>query len=360
VKRGSTGVATHRAVALGALTGLLLLGIGCSNGSSDDARSDGADSPRAPSGDGVVVGYEPVLTHVPALVGIEMGLYAEFLPADVRLETKAINSRAAVDSLLAGTLDAAYLNSRDAIDAYSRSGRNGIRIVAGATSGGAALVVRPDISTVGELRGASLGVFDLASAQAVALQAFLLDNGLRADAGEGGDVSIVPHAGEELVEAIRAGALTGAWVVEPWVSRLVLEGGKVLADERALWPDGQFATTALVVRTGFLEAQRALVGRLLDGHVRAVTEAAENPVEAQRAANAVIRAQNGSAIADEVIAMAWDNLTFTNDPIASSLQKSADDASRVGAAKPVDLSGAYDLTLLNEVLARLGMDQVSS
>jgi NitT/TauT family transport system substrate-binding protein len=222
--------------------------------------------------------------------------------------------------------------------------------------------VRPDIVAVTNLRGTTVGVPELGGTQDVALRAFLVDNGLQAgsDGSTAGGVSVTAQAGDQLVEAFRSGALAGAWVTEPWVSQLVLEGGNVLADERALWPDGEFATAALVVRTAFLEAHRESVARLLDGHVRAVTEAAENPVEAQHAANAVIQAQTGHAIADDVIAKAWDNLTFTNDPIAASLQKSADDASRVGTAKRVDMSGAFDLTLLNEVLTRLGLGQVQS
>ena len=60
-----------------------------------------------------------------------------------------------------------------------------------------------------------------------------------------------------------------------------------------------------------------------------------------------------SRLADETIAGAWENLTFTLDPIASSLQGSADDAIAVELLEEVDLAdpGIYSLDLLNEVLA---------
>jgi NitT/TauT family transport system substrate-binding protein len=345
-------------------TGTLLLVAGCSDGPAGDARPGSpSDDSAAPGRDDVVrLAYTAELVQVPALVGIEKGFFTEYLGPDAQLEAKSLAGPTAVDRLLAGTIDAAYLNSHDVIDAYDRSGGTGIRIVAGATSGGAALVVRPDIRSVSDLRGTSIAVPGPRSPQDVALRTFLADNGLQADvdAETDGDVAVVSRTGDELVNAFRSGAIAGAWVAEPWATRLVLDGATVLADERALWPDGEFATTELVVRAAFLDDHRDLVRRLLDGHVRAVVEAAENPVEAQRAALAVLREQTGTALADNVIARAWENLTFTNDPIATSLQKAADDASRVGAGETVDLTEAYDLTLLNQVLTQLGMGQVSS
>ena len=56
---------------------------------------------------------------------------------------------------------------------------------------------------------------------------------------------------------------------------------------------------------------------------------------------------------------AWENLTFTADPIASSLQKGAEDAEAVGLLDPVDLGGIYDLGPLNEVLQERGQTAVA-
>jgi NitT/TauT family transport system substrate-binding protein len=60
------------------------------------------------------------------------------------------------------------------------------------------------------------------------------------------------------------------------------------------------------------------------------------------------------------ISAAWKNMTFTVDPIASSLHKSADDAKRVGLlAGDVKLDGIYDLSYLNKVLAAGGRAPVA-
>ena len=67
----------------------------------------------------------------------------------------------------------------------------------------------------------------------------------------------------------------------------------------------------------------------------------------------------GKAPKVELVAKTFENLTFTLDPIAASLQKSADDAVAVGLLEAVDLKGIHDLTLLNEVLAARGQPEVT-
>ena len=52
-------------------------------------------------------------------------------------------------------------------------------------------------------------------------------------------------------------------------------------------------------------------------------------------------------------------ITFTNDPIASSLATDAQHAVAVGLLKPVNLSGIYDLGPLNNLLKTDGQPQVS-
>ena len=84
-----------------------------------------------------------------------------------------------------------------------------------------------------------------------------------------------------------------------------------------------------------------------------------DPAAAATATNDGIEAITKNRLADETITGAFENLTFTVDPIASSLQGSADDAIAVGLLEDVDLDGIYDLTLLNEILAERGLEPVS-
>jgi NitT/TauT family transport system substrate-binding protein len=302
------------------------------------------------------LGYFPNITHATALVGVEKGIFAEALGDNVTLETATFNAGPkAIDAIFADALDASYIGPNPAINAYAKSKGEAIRIISGATSGGAFLVVQPDIASAADLKGKTLATPQLGGTQDVALRAWLAEQGFATTVEGGGDVSIVPQENSATLDAFKAGDIDGAWVPEPWATRLILEGGaKVLVDERDLWPDGKYVTTHLIVATKFLEEHPGTVKQLLEGHVQATTFVNENPAEAQTLANDQIEKITQKRVNDEVLAAAWKNLTFTNDPISASLTQSAKAAESIGLLDPVDLSGIYDLTLLNEVLTAGG------
>jgi NitT/TauT family transport system substrate-binding protein len=306
------------------------------------------------------LGYFPNVTHAPAIVGDLQGFFTDALGADVELELSYFNAGpSAVEALFGEAIDATFIGPNPAINAYSQSNGEAIRIIAGSTSGGAFLVVRPGIDSVEDLVGTTLATPQLGNTQDVALRAWLVEQGLSFDTAGGGDVSIVPQSNADTLRAFQAGDIDGAWVPEPWATRLIQEGGGVvLIDERDLWPDGAYVTTHLIVRTEFLEKNPGLVEDLLRGHLEAVRFVNDNPEEAQRITNDGIEAITGARLPDQVIAGAWENLTFTWDPIASSLQESADNAVAAGLLDPVDLSGIYALDILNRLLAEAGEEPV--
>jgi NitT/TauT family transport system substrate-binding protein len=329
---------------------LLAVALGCSDG--------GGEAPRPAA---VRLGYFANVTHAPALVGMEQGWFAEALGPDVALETRTFNAGPeAVEALFSEALDLTYIGPNPAINAFAQSEGQAIRIVAGATSGGAALVVQPAITKPADLAGKKLASPQLGNTQDVALRAWLREQGLSANLEGGGDVAVLPQANAQTLETFRAGEIQGAWVPEPWATRLVLEGGgSVLVDERALWPDGKFVTTHLIVRTKFLEQHPELVAAVLRAHVRAVDFANAEPEQARELVNRAIEKLTGKALPAAVIEGAWPKLAFTVDPIASSLRKSAEDGVEVGLLEPVALDGIYALGPLNEILAAAGKPTVS-
>lgn len=307
------------------------------------------------------LGLFPNVTHAPALVGVEKGLYAAALGPDVKLETFSFSAGpAAVEALFSGAIDAAYVGPNPAVTAFSRSKGKAIRIIAGSTSGGAFLVVKPGINSVADLKGKKLATPQLGGTQDIALRYFLKSKGLSSTVEGGGDVSIRPQENAQTLETFRSGGIDGAWVPEPWASRLVAEAGaKVLVDERNLWPKKSFTTTVLIVRTEFLKDRPDIVGALLQGHVAAVDFTINNPAKAQDAANSQIEKLTGKKLAASVISNSWVNLTFTNDPEISTIKVGAQHATEVGLLDKTDLTGIEDLTLLNKVLAKAGKPPVS-
>jgi NitT/TauT family transport system substrate-binding protein len=308
------------------------------------------------------LGYFANITHATALVGVADGTYAESL-GDTELTTEVFNAGpAAIEALFGGALDATYIGPNPAINAFAKSDGEAVRIVAGATSGGAQLVVRDGIDDIEDLRGATLATPQLGNTQDVALRAWLLDQGLVTSlTGGRNDVEIVSQENSQTLDLVKQGTIDGAWLPEPWASRLVLEGGgTVLVDERDLWPDGDYVTTHLIVRTEFLEQYPGTVRALLEAQVTTNAWIAANSDEARTLANGAIGELTGKSLSDDVLARAWDNLTLTDDPVASSVQVSADHAAGVGVSDEVDLDGIYDLAPLNAVLAERGLTAVSA
>ncbi|HEY3241630.1 MAG TPA: ABC transporter substrate-binding protein, partial [Acidimicrobiia bacterium] len=307
------------------------------------------------------LGYFPNVTHAAAVAGIEKGIFAEQLGADVNLKTATFNAGpAAVEALFSDALDATYIGPNPAINADAQSKGEAIRIVAGATSGGAFLVVKPDIGKPADLKGKKVASPQRGNTQDVALRSWLLANGMKTTLEGGGDVSILPQENAQTLETFKAGQIAGAWVPEPWATRLIQEGGgKVLVDERNLWDGGRFVTTHLVVRTKFLKDHPDVVEKLLKAHLAATEFVNREPAEAQTLVNQGITKITNKAIPEAVLKASWNNLTFTFDPVASSLRKGANDAKSVGLL-PADtnLDGIYDLSILNRLLAASGQAEV--
>ncbi|HZA86261.1 MAG TPA: ABC transporter substrate-binding protein [Acidimicrobiales bacterium] len=324
-------------------------------GASDEGGGESAGDTAAdadPSGS-LRLGYFPNVTHAPAIIGVQDGLFEEALGDGVELDTTTFNAGGeAIEALFSDAIDATFVGPNPAINGFSESEGTALRIVAGTTSGGASLVVREGIDSPDDLEGTTLATPALGNTQDVALRAWLLDQGYETDQAGGGDVSITPQDNPDTLTAFQQGDIDGAWLPEPWATRLILEGeGQVLVDEADLWPEGEFVTTHLIVATEYLEEHPANVRALIDGLLQAIDVANGDAAEAQTITNDGIEADTTNRLADETIAGAWENLSFTSDPIASSLEESKNDAVEVELLDEVDLDGIYDLAILNELLA---------
>lgn len=343
---------------------LLALLIGAAACSNDEETSTGGSPTSAADGGNatastVRLGYFANVTHAPAIVGVEQGYFADKL-GDTKLETSTFNAGpAAVEALFADALDITFIGPNPSINAYAQSDGAAIRIVSGSTSGGAYLVTSPDITSAEELRGKTVATPQLGNTQDVALRSWLKDQGLSTDTSGGGDVSIKPQENADTLTAFKDGSIDGAWVPEPWATRLIQEGGgKVLVDEKTLWPDGKYVTTQVIVRTKFLEQYPGTVKAIIEGELEALNFIEQSPTEAKTITNTGIEKITTKPLPQQVIDAAWPNLAFTYDPIASSLQESAQAAQDVGLLDPVDLDSIYDLSLLNSVLAAQGLPPV--
>ncbi len=262
---------------------------------------------------------------------------------------------------MAGSLDAAYMGPNSAITAYSQ-GQKSIRIISGATSGGAALVVAPGITSAAQLKGKTVASPQLGNTQDVALRTWLTKQGLTYPGPNGGsgEVTILPEDNATTLASFEAGTIAGAWVPEPWATRLVSEGhGHILVNEKTLWPRGQFSTTLLVVTTSFLSAHPSVVTELLKGQLATTAFLNASPVQAQADANTELATLTGKALKAPELAQAWSDMTFTNDPIASSIETDLQHAKAAGFPT-TNISGIFDLGPVNQVLSAEGKSTLSA
>lgn len=355
---------------LGAALAALALAVGIAGcSSSAGSTSSGDASASAAPVKTVRLGFFPNLTHAPALIGLQEGLFKEALAEqEITVTPTAFNAGPdAVSALFGGSLDIAYVGPNPTINAYAQSGGEAIKVISGSTSGGAALVVKPDIKSAEDLRGKKLASPQLGNTQDVALRYWLKEKGLVTNTDGGGDVSILPQSNSEGLTAYQSGQLDGAWVPEPWVASYEDAGAKVLVDEKSLWPGGKFVTTNIVVRTEFLEQNPEVVKAVLSGHLAALAEIDKDPKRARDVANQSIQSLTGSSLDPQILARAWDQMTFTPDPMETTLAASAQHAVDVGLLDQAQLDAAgglpgtlYDLTLVNGLLKADGEKEVSS
>ena len=315
------------------------------------------------------VGHFPNITHAQAVIGQGLSRHGKAwfeqrLGPGVEVQWFVYNAGpAAMEAILAKSIDLTYVGPNPAINAHLKSRGEEIRIVAGACSGGAALVVQPDdrIKTDADFKGKKLATPQLGNTQDVAARAWLQSKRFRVTM-TGGDVLVVPTANPDQLALFQKGDMDAVWTVEPWVSRLELETkGKVYLEESSLWPEthGQYVTTHLVSSARFLKAQPTLLKKWIAAHVELTEWINGHRDEAKSTLNEEIKAETTKALPQPTLDHAWKRLELTHDPVRASLLKSAEDAHRIGFLKEKpDLSRIYDLKLLNEALREKHLPEV--
>lgn len=345
----------RRALAVAALAALSLAA-GCTR-AQESAPAPVADQGPAPQ---LRLGYFPNITHAGALIGVQNGLFAQDLGL-TKLTTQTFNAGPEETAALLGdSIDIGFIGSGPAINAYKQD-PGGIRVIAGATSGGAQLVVRPGITSPQQLLGKKIATPQLANTQDIALKKWLAQNNLPVGTGPNA-VEVVNIDNARALDAYKTGQLDGGWLPEPFASRSVLEGGAVpLLDERSLWPNGQFPTTVVVARTDYVQAHPATVAAFLKGLVASEDLARTNPDAAKTAANTGLGASGSKPLAQNVLDRAWSQVSLNPDPLASTFPQLANDAVTAGTAKSAtDVKGLIDVGPLDQALIAAGRPTVDA
>ncbi len=349
-----------RALIAGGIAAVTALAAGCGSSGSSGTSAGSAKSPAPVT---LRLGFLENITHASALVGIREGFFTKNLGSNVTLKLYPFSTGTEeATALLASQLDAAYVGPNPAIKAWQSSDGKLIKVISGSASGGAELVVKKSITSAAQLKGQKLASPSLGNTQDVSLRYWLETQGLTTSPTGGGDVPITPITpNSDAVLAFESGSIAGGWEPAPYDAEMLAVGGHALVNEASLWPGNQFVTTELVATQPFIAAHPTVIDGLLEGQIEANSFINSDRPAAEAAANAELEAVSGKALKASILTASFAQVTFTNDPIASSLVTDAQHAIALGLLKPVsDLTAIYDLGPLNKLLAADGQQQVSS
>ena len=340
-----------RRVAVAVAAGLALASLSATAGT---AATPKPTLPKLKTASVVRVGFFANVTHGTALIAQEKKFFEKYLKG-TKIEYTAFNAGPAViEAMKGGSIDVSFIGPNPAVAGYVSTRGSLLKIVAGSTTGGAQFITKQSIQTVADLRGKTFATPQLGNTQDVALRAYLKSKGYAVSILGGGDVNIAPTANASTLDLFKAGTIDGAWVPEPWASRLVLEAnGRVFLDEKSLWPGRKFVTTNLIAKSDFLKKYPGTVRAIIQGAQEAGNWASANKQAAKDAVQAQLLKWSGKKLSDEAINRAWGNLKFTLDPVAKQLAQSVDEAVDAGTLTNVGsrgIAGIYDLRLLNQIL----------
>jgi NitT/TauT family transport system substrate-binding protein len=284
------------------------------------------------AGDTIRVGHFPNVTHVQGLVAHHLsrtgkGWFEQRLGPDVKIEWYIYNAGpSAMEAILADSIDLTYVGPSPALNAYTKSNGEEIRIVSAAAAGGAALVVQADsgLKQPSDFRGKIIATPQLGNTQDIACRAWLANGGLKITQ-TGGDASIIPTPNPDQLTLFKNRKLDAVWTVEPWVSRLERDaGGKVVVEQ------SKDSITVLVSGVKFLKRKRDLAAKFVRAHRELTEWILSHPEEAKHMVRQELAAETKADVSADLIAQAWKRLVLTNDPSLDEYQHFVADAQRVG------------------------------
>lgn len=288
------------------------------------------------------IGFLPNITHAQPLVAGLEGTYSQALGGQVKM--LAFNSGpVAMEALLSGSVDASFVGAGPAVIAYVRTSGE-VKVVTGVVGGGASFIART-ISSPQQLHGKRIAAPMIGNTQDISLRHWLGQNGLKTS-DLGGDVSVFPLSNPDIALMFQLKQLEAAWVPEPWASRLLTMGGKIVVDERTLWPGGKVPTTVLVVARSVLETRRAEVARLVEATTDLTQQWTKDPGDFARRANAAFRYYSGKELEASVLSDAFSRLIPTTDPMEGQLKEVASHAAALGYIPGGDVEGIVDRSFL--------------
>ncbi|HEX4666262.1 MAG TPA: ABC transporter substrate-binding protein [Chthoniobacterales bacterium] len=280
-------------------------------------------------------GHFPNITHAQGVIAHGLsrqgkGWFEQRLGPNVAIQWFTYNAGpSAMEAVFAGSLDLTYVGQGPALNAHLKSDGQEVRVISGAATGGAALIVRPDggIKNPADFRGKTIATPQLGNTQDISCRAWLKAQGFKITQ-LGGEVKVLPVANPDQLGAFQSKQVDAVWTVEPWVTRLEREAkGKVFLEDK------QVQTTWLVSSMKFLEQERELAKKIVAANSELTQWIQDHPQDAQQILATELKEETKGAIPPEAIAQAWTRIHFTTEVSPELLSKAVQDGKDAGFFK---------------------------
>jgi NitT/TauT family transport system substrate-binding protein len=311
----------------------------------------------------VHLAYFTGIHHMAAHIGLLRKTYEEALKPN-KLETTPFNVGVdEINAIVSKSIDIGFIGSGPPVNGYVKSDGKLLRVIAGAGDGGQLFVVQSDenITKASDLHGKKIADPGTGGTQDISLRHYLKKNGL-APVDKGGDVQIVPGQNSDSVNLFKQHQIDGAWIPEPFATRMVLEGkGKIFVDERDEWPSRKFPTAVVIVRTQFLKDHPDIVKAFLKAEVETVQFINQDFANAKTLDNQYLASlPGGKSLSQEVLDKAFSTVEITCDPQVPEFFTAADHQYELGFLDKKPDKAIFDLGPLNSVLSDKGLPQIAA
>ena len=302
--------------------------------------------------DKIRVAFFPSIGHIIPIVGLEEKFFEKGICEEKQIETKLFDSGPQViESIFAGSIDIAYVGPGPIINGFLKSDGKDIKILSGAASGGASFIIQPNsgLESLENFDGKRIASPQISNSQDVSLRHYLESHGLKS-VEKGGTVFVLNISNPDIYTLFAKGDIDGAWVPEPWATILVQElDGIRLFNEEKLWPNEEFASVLLIVRTEYLENNPETVQKWVESHEKTVTWINSNPNKSKSLFSNFLIDYMGKSLPTKIIDESFSNISITSDPIKNSVIIFAERADSLGylGRSGYNLDGIFYNAVLN-------------
>ena len=302
--------------------------------------------------DKIRVAFFPSIGHIIPIVGLEEKIFEKGIGEEKQIETKLFDSGPQViESIFSGSIDIAYVGPGPIINGFLKSDGKDIKILSGAASGGASFIIQPNsgLESLENFDGKRIASPQISNSQDVSLRYYLESHGLKS-VEKGGTVFVLNISNPDIYTLFAKGDIDGAWVPEPWATILVQElDGIRLFNEEKLWPNEEFASVLLIVRTKYLENNPETVQKWVESHEKTVTWINSNPNKSKSLFSNFLIDYMGKSLPTKIIDESFSNISITSDPIKNSVIIFAERADSLGylGRAGYNLDGIFYNAVLN-------------